>query len=87
MFDIPQDERNERACLHVFFLFLFVCFFSLFFSEKISFLVSFLPCELAKKKKNFHKFLFSYGIQPQQQMFFFLDFSETIYRNYCMEHL
>ena len=80
--------------VHVCMFFFFVClFFSLFFSEKTSFLVSFLPCKLAKKKNlNFHKFLFSYGIQPQQQMFFFFEiflklFTETIAWNTCEKDL
>ena len=58
------------------FFCLFVClfFFSLF-SWKNKFSGEFSSLRISKKKyKNFHKFLFSYGIQPQQQMFFFLRF-------------
>ena len=35
MFDIPQNERNERACLHVVFwgVFLFVFFLSFFLKK------------------------------------------------------
>ena len=87
MFDIPQNERNERACLHDFFC-LFVCFFS----EKTSFLVSFLPCELAKKYiKISTNFCLVMVFNRNSKWFFFETFlklfTETIAWNTCEKDL